>query len=215
MPQYRPPYWEPSFWNAEESHGTANPVQWEVALNEFMEFKAVLFRNRLASENWQIQTKGRGPSRFGRGSEGSLKHPGRGRVRTDRGKVSSTNRHPGVSILEGHSPDPAVSGFARRSQLLVRVFSGKWLPPVERPFLISTRKGAQEFSDGSQARPVSSSPARANWVNPSHERRFVCQSRPSGPKRAMASPLMLRSHPSGFRTSIADSIDCKTKEAVR
>ena len=52
--------------------GTANPVQWEVALNEFMEFKAVLFRNRLASENWQIQSKGKGALPFREGVGGVL-----------------------------------------------------------------------------------------------------------------------------------------------
>lgn len=42
------------------------------------------------------------PSRFGRGWEGTLKHPGRGRVWTDRGKVSSTNRHPGDRWFFGY-----------------------------------------------------------------------------------------------------------------
>ena len=37
----------PPIGNPEVSHRAANPVQREVTLNEFMEFKRVLFRSRL------------------------------------------------------------------------------------------------------------------------------------------------------------------------
>ncbi len=71
------------------------------------------------------------------------------------------------------------------------------VPPIDLPVCRSTRNSRHSSPKGDHASPVTSSPSILTRSKPSHERRRVCQTNPSGPNLASARPCRLKTQPFG------------------